>query len=375
MTRDAPVPMADPAAAWDALRGEVEPALAEVCRSGRFVHGPQLAAFERELADRLGLRHAIGCASGTDALQLILRGCGIGVGDEVITTPFTFFATIEAIVHCGARPVFVDIDPATFNLDPAGVEAVVGPATRAIVAVHLFGQPFDADALIAIAQRHRLRLIEDAAQAFGARSGAKPVGALGDAAAFSFYPSKTLGGFGDGGMVVTDDDAVAAIVRELGNHGSRERNIHRRVGLNSRLDELQAVVLRARLRRIGPCIAARQRLARRYDARLADMPGVVIPRRRAGVEHVYQQYTVLLDDRDGCAAALRAEGIETAVHYPRPAHRQPALQDRYHDCDLPVAEQVAGRCLSLPLYPELGEVALDRVVDAVQRFVVQTVSG
>jgi dTDP-4-amino-4,6-dideoxygalactose transaminase len=356
-----PIPMVDLAVQLDAIRDEVEAGFRATMQRGQFVLGPNVAAFEREAADYLGVRHAVGCASGTDALHLALVAAGIGPGDEVITTPFSFFGTVEPILHAGARPVFADIDPATYALDPAGVEAAITPATRAILPVHLFGQPAATEPLLELARRFRLRLIEDCAQSFGATRGGRQTGSLGDAGCFSFFPSKNLGAFGDGGLVVTDSAALAARIRELGNHGSTARYVHRSVGWNSRLDEVQAVVLRAKLGHIDAWNAERRRLAARYGEALRNVPGLVTPVEDADGVHVYHQYTVLLACRDEVAAALRARHIDCAVHYPIPLHRQPALAGAHGDCELPVAEAVAAHCLSLPMYPGLGDDALLRV--------------
>jgi len=353
--------MADLTVRDDALRAEIESGFRAVLASGRYVLGPNVAAFEREVAAYLGVRHAIGCASGTDALHLALRACGIGAGDEVVTTPFTFFGTVEAILHAGATPVFADIEPHGFNIDPAAVARLLTPRTRAVVPVHLFGHPADVPALSALAAQHGLMLIEDCAQAFGARIDGRRVGGFGRAAALSFFPSKNLGAFGDGGMVVTDCDVVAQRVRELGNHGSSVRYRHVRVGFNSRLDELQAVVLRARLRRLDADNAARRAWARRYNERLANLPGVTVPGERPGCEHVYAQYTIRVHGRDRLTAALQAAYIDSAVHYPVPMHRQPALAADYVAVSLPCAERAASDCLSLPMFPALGAGAVDRV--------------
>lgn len=355
------IPMADLGAQWPGLADEIEAGFRRVAASGCYVQGPEVAAFEREVADWLGVPHAVGCGSGTDALALSLRACGIGPGDEVITTPFTFFGTVEAIMHAGAVPVFADIDRASFNLDPGRVAAAVTARTRAILPVHLFGLPADTGALRAIALRHRLRLIEDCAQAFGAQCGGAHVGSFGDAAGFSFYPSKNLGAFGDAGLVTTRRPEVADAVRALGNHGSRERYLHDSIGGTSRLDELQAVVLRAKLRRMEHWNAARRRIAAHYDDALSGLPGLQPPRVPPGVLPAWQQYTVLLDDREPVIAALRAAGIASAVHYPRPLHRQPALRARHGSDRLPVADDIAARCLSLPMHPALSDSEIERI--------------
>jgi dTDP-4-amino-4,6-dideoxygalactose transaminase len=348
------IPMVDLRAQYQALRPELEPALAAALEEGRFVFGPQVPAFEEEAAAYLGVRHAIACGSGTDALHLALRAAGIGPGDEVITSPFSFIATAEAICQVGARPVFVDIDPHSFNLDPEQIPAAIGPATRAILPVHLFGQPADMGAILALAADHGLLVIEDCAQSFGARHDGRRTGSLGLAGCFSFFPSKNLGCFGDGGLVSCNDDDLARKLRSLRNHGSEARYQHDEIGYNSRLDELQAVVLRIKLRHIEHFNAQRRRLARRYREGLADCP-VQCPVEDGRGEHVYHQFTLLCDHRDRLAEALAQAGIASAVYYPIPLHRQKALQARARHGPLPVCETVARRCLSLPMYPELHD--------------------
>lgn len=366
-TRPPLIPMVDLTALEAGFRAEVETGFRQVLDSGRFILGANVAAFEREAAAYLGVAHAVSCASGTDALHLALRAVGVGPGAEAITTPFTFIATAEAICHAGAQPVFADIDPRTFTLDPDAAAAAVGPATRAIVPVHLFGQPAAMGALNALAERHGLPVVEDCAQCFGARWDERAAGSLGAAGCFSFYPSKNLGAFGDGGLVVTGSEAVAERVRTLRNHGSRAPGQHQVVGFNSRLDELQAVVLRARLRRIDAYNAARRAVAGHYEERLRDLPDLVLPREDRGGTHVYHQYTVLVPERDALAAALRRTGIECGVYYPIPLHRQPAFAADHAGRRLPAAERVAQCCLSLPIYPELTEAQVDAVTGVLRR--------
>lgn len=359
------IPMADPKAQYAGIRAEVEPRIREVLASGRYLAGPEVAAFEQEAATWLGVAHAVSCGSGTDALRLALAALGIGAGDEVITTPFTFFATAEAICQTGARPVFADIDPLTFNIDPERVEAAVTPATRAILPVHLFGRLADMVSLDRIAERHGLYVVEDCAQCFGARQAGRAAGTLGTAGAFSFFPSKNLGACGDGGMVSTNSDALAAAVRQQRNHGATEPGRHAAVGLNSRLDELQAVILRAKLPRVDEYNRARRWAALRYTGVLRDLPGVSTPLQDSEEEHVFHQYTVLVDDRDAVREALRRQGVESAIYYSLPLHRQPAFAD-YAGPPLPVAEALATRCLSLPIYPELTREQIDIVTAALR---------
>ncbi len=359
------IPMADPAAQYAGIRADVEPRLREVLASGRYLFGPEVAAFERKAAAWLGAQHAVTCGSGTDALRLALTALGIGAGHEVITTPFTFFATAEAVCQAGARPVFVDIDSRTFNIDPERVEAAVTPATRAILPVHLFGGLADMASLTIIAERHGLYVVEDCAQCFGARQAGRAAGTLGTAGACSFFPSKNLGACGDGGMVATSSDTLAATVRQLRNHGATEPGCHEAVGLNSGLDELQADILRAKLPRLGDYNRARRQAARRYSRALRDLPGVAAPPLGSAEEHVFHQYTVLVDSRDAVREALRRRGVESALYYPLPLHRQPASADRAAPA-LPVAEAVAARCLSLPIYPEITAAQIDTVTAALR---------
>jgi dTDP-4-amino-4,6-dideoxygalactose transaminase len=361
---DHPIPMVDLNAQYQALKGELEPAMAEAMAATQYILGPNVQAFEAEAAEYLGVRHALGCASGTDALLLALAGLDIGPGDEVITSPFTFIATAEAIRYVGATPVFVDIDPASFNLDPEAAAAAITERTRAIMPVHLFGQPADMDAIMRLANDHDLRVVEDCAQSFGAATPAGRTGALGDAGAFSFFPSKNLGAFGDGGLVTTNDEACAERIRALRNHGQTKRYHHAFIGYNSRLDELQAVVLRHKLPQIDHFNAERRRVADRYDAGLAHLP-VQTPQRASGVSHVFHQYTILSDRRDAIMETLSHAHIASAIYYPVPLHRQPAFADAGGASSLPQSEQVAERCLSLPMFPELEDAQIDRICRSV----------
>lgn len=359
------IPMVDLKTQYHRLQPEIDQALAEVLESCAFVLGPNVQAFEREAAGYLGVKHAIGCASGTDALHLALRAAGIGEGDEVITSAFTFIATAEAIRYVGAKPVFVDIDPHSFNIQPDAVERAVTDRTRAIMPVHLFGQPCDMVGMQAVAERHGLKLVEDCAQSFGANIGGKQSGSFGLAAGFSFFPSKNLGCYGDGGLVTTDSDELAQAIKVLRNHGSEVRYYHDVVGYNSRLDEMQAAILRVKLRHIEEFNQGRRRAAHRYSELLADLP--VQPPAEDGIGvHVYHQYTLLSDRRDEILQALGAAGIASAVYYPVPLHRQKVFLADCAGVDLPVTEDVARRCLSLPMYPELDDAQIDRVVAAIR---------
>lgn len=360
-----PIPMVDLGVQYERLRSRMDAAIAEVMVGTRYILGPNVQALEAELADYLGVAHAISCASGTDALHLALRAAGIGPGDEVITSPFTFIATAEAICYCGAEPVFVDIDPRTFNLDPRGVAAAVTERTRAILPVHLFGQPADMAALSAIAEDRNLLLIEDCAQSFGATLNGRQTGSIGLAGAFSFFPSKNLGACGDGGLVTTSDQALADEIRMLRNHGRRVDGYqHEVVGYNSRLDELQAAILRVKLGHIDEFNRQRRRVAASYRERLtgADLE---LPFEDGVGRHVYHQFTALTPEgrREDVQAALRTNDIASAVYYPTPLHRQPAFSGYSRAGSLANSESVAERCLSLPIFPEMTEAQIDRVAD------------
>ncbi|MCS6844628.1 MAG: DegT/DnrJ/EryC1/StrS family aminotransferase [Caldilineales bacterium] len=361
-----PIPLVDLKAQYAALKPEIDAAIARVIANASFILGPEVRAFEAAFAAYCQAEHAVGVSSGTAALELTLRALGIGPGDEVITTPFTFIATAEAISAVGATPVFADIDPATYNLDPAAVEAAVTPRTRAILPVHLYGQPADMDGLAAVARRHGLRLIEDAAQAHGAEHRGRRVGSLADAACFSFFPGKNLGCYGDGGAVVTNDAALADRVRRLRDHGRTSKYVHEEVGFGHRLDALQAAILSAKLPHLDAANAARRRLAARYSQLLADTD-LALPSAPAHVTPVFHLYVVRTPRRDQVLAHLQQRGIGAGVHYPLPLHLQPAYRFLGHQPgQFPVAEAAAGQVLSLPLFPEMTEEQQDRVVSALR---------
>lgn len=359
------IPMVDLKGQYMALKAEIDRGLLDALEATQFILGPNVQAFEKEAAAHLGVAHAVSCANGTDALHLALLAAGIGPGDQVITTAFTFIATAEAIRYVGAEPVFVDIDARTFNIDPALIEAAITPKTRAILPVHLFGQPADMAAIQAIAEKHKLLLIEDCAQSFGAASGDKITGGIGLAGCHSFFPSKNLGCYGDGGMVTTNDAGVAERVRMLRNHGSKVRYYHDVIGYNSRLDELQAVILRVKLKRIGQFNEGRRRVAHRYSAGLAQLADVTPPFEDGMGRHVYHQYTLLSPRREAIQKALNDAQIANAIYYPVPLHQQKAFADVCHDVKLPVTEQVAAQCLSLPIYPELSNSQVDEVLSVI----------
>ena len=364
MEKQPAIPVLDLGPQVQALWAEFNGAFQQVLRSGQFILGPQEQQFEREAASFLGARHAIGLNSGTDALHFALLALGLGPGDEVITTPFSFFATAEAIEHVGARPVFVDVDPATFNLDPGQVEGALTARTRAIIPVHLFGRPCAMDRLLALANAHGLTLVEDCAQSFGASWSGRMTGTLGAFGCFSFFPTKNLGAFGDGGLLTTEDDELAAQVRMLRAHGSRKKYFNERLGFNSRLDELQAAMLNIKLKHIDNWNSARAAAATRYNLLLAGHPGLVVPEVVPG--HTFHQYTVRIlgQSRDELQRRLAEEGIGTMVYYPVPIHRLKYYQGTQDKTSCPVAEVLAGEVLSLPLWPEITQETQARVAGA-----------
>lgn len=363
------IPMVDLKVQYRQIKEEIDRGILEALEKTQFILGPNVSAFESEAAACLGVKHAVTVASGTDALHLALAAAGIKEGDEVITSPFTFIATAEAIRYVGATPVFTDIDPGTFNIDPAAIEAAITPKTRAVLPVHLFGQPADLAPIEAICKKHGLLMIEDCAQSFGAAAGGRMTGAIGALGCFSFFPSKNLGCYGDGGMVTTDSDELAEQLKVLRNHGSKVRYHHSVIGYNSRLDEIQAVILRVKLKRIGEYNEGRRRVAHLYSELLKG--SVVTPPFEDGKGvHVYHQYTVLTDRRDEIMAALSAAGIASAIYYPIPLHRQEVFAAAYQGVSLPVAEEIAARCMSLPVFPEMTDEQVREVVA-----VIKTVNG
>ena len=361
--------MLDLRAEYAALQADIDQAVQRVLASGHFILGPEGAAFESEIASLVGAEHAVAVASGTDALHLALRAAGIGPGDDVVLPAFTFIATAEAVTYTGARPVFADIDPATFNATAANLEAALTPATRAVIFVHLYGQCAEMPAIASLCEARGLILIEDCAQAIGADFDGRAAGAWGAFGCFSFYPTKNLGAYGDAGLVTVRDAADAERVRMLRHHGSRQTYAHECLGYNSRLDELQAAVLRAKLPQLARFNAARRRAAARYRAGLADS-AVVLPLEHGRGAHVYHQFTIRSGRRDALRAALGAAGIASAVYYPLPVHRQPAYADAYAALALAESDAAAGTVLSLPIHPSLGDADIDRVC-AVLRGVTQ----
>lgn len=360
------IPMVDLKGQYHEIKDEIDQGLLQALEATQFILGPNVRNFEEEAAAYLGVEHAVGCASGTDALHLALIAAGVGEGDEVITTPFTFIATAEAILYVGAKPVFIDIDEKSLNIDVNQIEAAITPKTKAILPVHLFGQPADMAAIQAIADKHNLVVVEDCAQSFGADIDGKQTGSMGIAGCFSFFPSKNLGCFGDGGLITTHDEKIAEHMRVLRNHGSWKRYHHSELGFNSRLDELQAVILRAKLKRIDQYNEGRRRVAHRYSAALAEMDGITPPHEDGIGRHVYHQYTLLSEKRDTIMAALQEKQIACAVYYPIPLHQQEVFADMCNGVSLPVTEKIASQCMSLPIYPELDDEKVDQVLDVIR---------
>jgi dTDP-4-amino-4,6-dideoxygalactose transaminase len=352
-------------AQYNALRDEIRAAIDGVLESQYFILGPEVEALEREVAAYSHCQYGIGVSSGTDALLVALMALGVGSGDEVITTPYTFFATAGAIARLGARPVFVDIDPLTYNIDPAGIEAVITPRTRAIIPVHLYGQMADMDPIMAIAQQHGLAVIEDAAQAIGAEYHGRRAGSIGQMGCFSFFPSKNLGGFGDAGMVTTNDPDLAARLRLLRGHGAQPKYYHQLLGGNFRLDAIQAAVLRVKLRHLDTWTAARQQNAARYRELLADAP-LQLPFDAGYGRHIYNQFVIRSERRDALMAHLKAHQIGTEIYYPLPMHLQTCFSDlAYQQGAFPQSEAAAQETLAIPIYPELGEEQQAAVVEAI----------
>ncbi len=362
-----PIPAFDLSEQHRTLSDDLRAAVERVFKRGRFILDEEVAALEQEVAAFIGVREAVACGSGTDALHLALRAAGIGAGDEVVTSAFSFIATAEAVLYAGAVPVFADVDPASFTLDPAGVESALSPKTRAIVAVHLYGHPADIGALSSLAEKHDLALIEDCAQAFGARHrssrGERYAGAASFAGCHSFFPTKNLGACGDGGMITTDDAGVARRLRLLRNHGNLGGYRHEIVGYNSRLDEIQAAILRVKLKHVERFNRKRRELAAFYTDALQGR--VQTPACAAGCEHAFNQYTVLSERRDEIAAALDDAQIGNRIYYPIPLTEQPSLRGVCRSVDCRQAERIARQCLSLPMFPELAVQDAERVAAVV----------
>jgi dTDP-4-amino-4,6-dideoxygalactose transaminase len=365
------VPFFDITRQNQAVRKELDAAIADVVNSGRFILGKNVSALEKEVADHCGVKHAIGVASGTDALHLALRACGVKPGDEVITAPFTFVATAEAISYCGATPVFVDIDPNTYNIDPDKIEQAITKKTKAILPVHLYGQPSNMQKIAQICQKHKVKVVEDCAQAIGAEYNSKRVGSLGDAGCFSFFPTKNLGCFGDGGIVTTNDDKVAEEIKILRGHGSRQTYHYNIVGYNSRLDELQAAIVRVKMPFLSNFSRARARHAAFYAKNLKNLDQITLPQEDPNAKHVFNQYTIRVNakERDQVFSFLRDKGIGVMVYYPLSLHLQEAFAQLNHKPgDFPQSEAAQNEVLSLPVFPELTSQELEEVCSALKEY-------
>lgn len=368
------IPLVDLKAQYNSMKDEIDAAIGRVVQSGQFILGPEVEAFEKEMASYLGVEFAVGVASGTDALHLALLTCGIKPGDEVITTPFTFIATAEAIVKCDAVPVFVDIDPKTYNINTEQIEPKITSKTRVILPVHLYGHPAEMKPIIELGQKYKLKIIEDCAQSLGARYRGKKAGTLGNAGCLSFFPAKNLGAYGDGGMVVTNDPSVADVVNVLRKHGSRTAYYYIMSGFNSRLDALQAAILRVKLKHLDRWNEMRSKNALLYNRLLANTDGIDIPCLDKESTSSWNYYTIRLHNprikRDKLQNHLKAKGISSAVYYPLSLHLQELYRHlSYHPGDLPQSEKAQEQVLSLPMYPELSEDSINEVVHAIKEFV------
>ncbi len=358
------VPMIDLKGQFLEIKEEIFSVITEILESSQYILGPKVSELEKKISEYHGVSQAIGVASGTDALHLAVEALGIRDGDEVITTPFTFFATAEAVLYTGATPVFVDIEPETMNIDPLKIESKITKKTKAIMPVHIFGHPADMEKISEIARRHNLKIIEDCAQSFGAGIKGRKTGSFGDAGCFSFYPSKNLGAFGDGGMVILNDASVASDIRKLRNHGSGGAYRHESIGFNSRLDEIQAGILLVKFKHIDEYNEKRNQKAALYKKMLSD--AVLKPVEKPGITHVYHQFTIRSQRRNDIQKKLGEHNISSVVYYPTPLHLQEALSFMGHKKgDFPVAEEAAERVLSLPMYPELPEQSIKEIADII----------
>jgi dTDP-4-amino-4,6-dideoxygalactose transaminase len=363
------VPAFDNKQQYAAIEAEVSAAVLEVLSSGRYIGGPIIEAFEQLFAAYHGVSNCIACNSGTDALYLALRALDIGAGDEVITTPFTFIATSEVVSAVGAKPIFVDVDASTYNLNLKQVAAAITPKTKAIIPVHLFGQPVDMTALIEIADTHKIAVIEDCAQSTGATWNEKKVGSIGHIGCFSFYPTKNLGGCGDGGAITTNDPEIASRMRVIKNHGQSNQYYYSEVGVNSRLDSIQAVILKIKLQYLDNWNAKRKAIAVHYNQHINKVPGIAIPQELPGGESVWNQYTIrILDNkRTLVRKKLQDMGVNTMIYYPMPLHLQPVYKDLgYQEGQLPVSEQLSHEVTSLPMFPELSSEQQDQVIYSIK---------
>lgn len=363
------VPFVDLKQQYLGIKDEVLAAVAKVFESTQFVLGQEVAAFEEEFAAFCGVQHAVAVNSGTSALHLALLSAGIGPGDEVITVPCTFVATVAAVVYTGAKPVFVDVDPVTYTMDPRKIEAAITTRTKAILPVHLYGNPADMDPIVEIAKRHGLVVIEDAAQAHAAKYQGRSCGSIGDLGCFSFYPGKNLGAYGEGGLVTTNNPEFARKIRMLRDWGAEKKYQHVLKGFNYRMEGVQGAILRIKLRYLEQWTEARRAHAQRYTKLLSGTPGLVLPTELSGNRHVYHVYALLTPQREQVMQILNGRGVQTGIHYPYPIHLLPAYSDlNYSAGDFPVAEHIAAEELSLPMFAELAESQIDAVCDAVGEF-------
>jgi len=364
------IPMVDLGKQFTEIREEIIHTVDQILESSHYILGPKVREFETKITGYLKVADALGVASGTDALHLSIKALNIGEGDEVITTPFTFFATVEAIVYTGARPVFVDIESESFGIDCSRIEEKITQRTKAILPVHLFGHPSDMERIMAIAEKHSLYVIEDCAQAFGAEIRGRKVGSFGDMGCFSFYPSKNLGAYGDGGMISIRKHGFSDAIKSLRNHGSKGSYIHDAIGFNSRLDELQAGILLVKLKRVDEYNRKRREKALRYNSLLSGV--VTCPSEKEGVYHVYNQYTILCKNRKEVQQGLKENGISSVVYYPKPLHLQDAMSSLgYKEGSFPVAEKTSREVLSLPMYAELEESDIEKIAGVIKRIVQQ----
>lgn len=363
------VPLVDMVARYKTVEKEVKKAVISVLESGHFILGPDVSNLEKEASEYIGVKYAVGVASGTDALHLALLACGVKKGDEVITTPFTFIATVEAIAYTGATPVLVDILPGSYNIDPKKAAKKITKKTKAIIPVHMYGQAADMKSIMALAEKHGLKVIEDSAQAFGGECHGKKLSGIGHAGCTSFFPTKNLGGAGDGGMVFTNDDEIAAKVKILHVHGSAAKYVHKTLGFNSRLDSIQAAVLRVHLRHLDQWNDLRRRHARRYGNLLGGNERIILPKELPGNKHVYHLYSVRVSEREACQRFLQERGVSTAVHYPIPVSGQESFRHLgYKAKDIPVSSRISKEVLSLPMYPEMKEEHIEYVCESLLEF-------
>ena len=357
------IPLVDLVAQYHAIKSEIDSAIQSVLESGKFILGPQEQIFETEVASYLGVKHAIGVASGTDALIIALRALGIGPGDEVIIPAYTFFATAGCVLSVGATPVFVDIDPRTYLIDTNLIEQVVTERTKAIIPVHLYGQPADMNEILALAQRHHIKVIEDNAQAFGAEYRGEKTGAIGDIGCLSFFPSKNLGGYGDGGMITTNDDRIADLARMLRVHGWKKKYYPEVLGYNSRLDEIQAAILRVKLRHIDDWNNKRRDIAHYYNEALGRV-GIITPNKAADRKHVYHLYVIRLENRAEVRTSLMERGVSSEIYYPQPLHlANPCVSLGWNEGSLPESERASQETLAIPLYPELAHSQVEYIIN------------